>query len=200
MCVEDNFRLSLFPDHRACLWSKNAVLTIPRSYTSNHQWLKKYDAHKKILNDSFLETSSLFKLHFDPQFGIGVFSNKTLANTPGNNKMIQDNLHGNYSSFMSDQTWSIVNLLPKKCARGRPKLQDVGKSPTKRNLALLGPINFVNHSCTKHAHIKFFQDVHDKKRVKVKMLKRIKEGQQVHMNYGPKRFQGIKCTECSKKK
>ena len=163
MCAEDNFRLSLFPDHRACLWSKNAVLTIPRSYKSNHQWLKKYDAHKKILNDSFLETSSLFKLHFDPQFGIGVFSNKTLANTPGNNKMIQEVLHGNYSSFMSDQTWSIVNLFPEKCARGGPKLQDVGKSPTKRNLALLGPINFVNHSCTKHAHIKFFQDVHDKK-------------------------------------
>ncbi len=124
--AEDNFRLTLFPNHRSCLWNPNASNSIPKEWTrtqgnNNRKKMdrKKYNDHLEVLNNAFVNANSPFELKFSDVDGIGVYCKRDISV-----KEYKDSFSHLLSGFCQDRIegvhFSNALLLTNKRKRGRP--------------------------------------------------------------------------------
>ena len=199
MRAEDNFRLSKYPDHRQCLWSMTSTQALPKRWKNNWKFNKRYSSHMNDLSQAFDSPSSPFELKFDPLTGIEVYAKKDV-HPQRDYKLVQLLLKGSYSTFESNSqaNWSMVSPSISHKKRGRPSSEESGKQvkKTQQTVALIGPINVINHACMKHSQVKFYQDFKSSNSVNIRIEKKIHTGDQVFMSYG-RSFNGIKCLKCA---
>ena len=202
--AEDNFRLTLFPNHRECLWNAAAENKIPRAWSKNstkneHCHSRKlFNDHMDILNNAFLNDDSPFELKYTEAEGIGVFCKKDISISEFNKEKYRDLLIGFTMDVVEGSTqFSEAQFLIKKHRLGRPPKEG---NQTKKVYSLYGPISFVNHACqSKHATFNMWKDSHNDENIYLKMKKNLKKGAEVTISYGTDRNLGVRCKYCKKK-
>ncbi len=195
--AEDNFRLSLFPDHRLCLWNVNANNVIPRSWSRNatkHEHKhhrKEYNDHLSILENAFLNEDSPFELKFTESDGIGVYCKVDISISEYNLKYKHIIIGFTMNKIPGSSNFSDASLLVKNRDVGRP---EKGKKHKRKVYCLYGPISFVNHACnSKHATFNLRQDREQNPYLSIK--KNLKAGDQVTISYGPD-YPNVRCNYC----
>jgi len=124
------------------------------------------------LNDAFCNENSPLELKYIEGVGLGVFA-KTDLKKKHDNEKLRSLLTGivNLKIFEGVE-WSNVI--------GKVTMNNGKKKEMKKNL--LGPLDFVNHSCIGHSNCKLVGD-HGDINYWIKMEKNIKKGQQIVMSY-----------------
>ena len=195
--AEDNFRLSLFPEHRLCLWNTDAKNIIPRSWSQKktkdtHKYHRKqYNDHLSILNAAFLSDDSPFELKYSDHEGIGVYCKRDITISEYNTNHRHLLIGFTMNQIDNSSHFSDVSLIMKKRELGRPKKD---RKHTSKVFSLYGPISFVNHACqSKHATFNLRQDRNEDPVLCIR--KNLKEGDQVTISYGPN-YPNVRCNYC----
>lgn len=201
--AEDNFRLSLFPQHRNCLWKATADNIVPRSWSENstkkkHAHSRKiYNDHLEILNKAFMNSESPFELKYSETEGIGIYCKQDLTIKEYNEKY-KDLIVGFTTNIIEGSThFSEVEIKIKKRRLGRPPKD---KKQSNKIYSLYGPISFANHACqSKHASFNLRKN-NESEDMFLKMNRNLKKGDQVTISYGFGRHSNVSCNYCKARK
>ena len=128
------------------------------------------------MNDEFCNENSPLELKYIDGAGLGVYA-KTNLKKENDNKKLQSVLPGivNLRLFEGVEWSNVLGKVTKTGPNNNGKRKEVKKN-------LLGPLDFVSHSCKGHSNCKLVGD-HGSTNYWIKMEKSIKDGDQVVMSY-----------------
>jgi len=204
MAAEDSFRYRLWeewgkpqPKVEVCFWYKSIMNKgLPTSYRNDRKYKKRYIKHLVLLNKTFMEESSRFKLKWTSN-GLGVFARndmKIVRQEVGEGYGHDTGLRADYQGLVVGVNWSIGMVTINKIKVGRPKTTEPGRrKPSDRikgktmeliKKSLVGPFNFINHACDECAQLEWEENAIKKSiHVTAKKGKIIKKDDEVFINY-----------------
>jgi hypothetical protein len=204
MAAEDSFRYRLWeewgkpqPKVEVCFWYKSIKNKgLPTSKKNDHQYKKAYIKHLVLLNKTFMEESSRFKLKWTSN-GLGVFARndmKIVRQVAGEGYGHDTGLSAEYQGVVEGINWSIGMVTINKIKVGRPKTIVPGRRKSSDRIrnntmeligkSLVGPFNFINHACDECAQLEWEENAEEKKiHVTAKKGKIIKKDDEVFINY-----------------
>ena len=175
MAAEDSFRYRLWEEceeppalDNVCFWYKNQIGTsFPKYKNGDHQYKKAYNKHLALLNKTFMEESSRFKLKWTT-YGIGVFARtdmKIVRQEVGEGYGHDTGLSAEYQGVVKGVNWSIGMVTIPKITVGRPRQVEEGRRKSSDRIrantmeltrkSLVGPFNFINHACDECAQLEW---------------------------------------------
>jgi hypothetical protein len=209
MAAEDSFRYRLWEEceeppalDNVCFWYKNQIGTsFPKYKNGDHQYKKAYNKHLALLNKTFMEESSRFKLKWTT-YGIGVFARtdmKIVRQEGGEGYGHDTGLSAEYQGVVKGVNWSIGMVTIPKITVGRPRQVEEGRRKSSDRIrantmeltrkSLVGPFNFINHACDECAQLEWEENAVKKSiHVTAKKGKIIKKDDEVFINY-----KGVEC-------
>ena len=166
MKAEDRFRLELNKDSM-CTWSKrkNIDITSSPSKLFPHRSLRlRFEKHYEALFQSF-KHNSIISIRDTASYGFTVYAKKIFKNCQKNNEVLSSLLWGFtqktqtcdhfFSYVYMNETASVKGKGVKKLFLQEKRNHNTRIHQKKVFRPLLGPINFINHSCKNHANVRF---------------------------------------------
>lgn len=209
MSAEDSFRFKFMKDNVGgsrkshCMWYKQTKSSVcPKSDRRlDHQYIKSYNTHLELLNSTFLQQDSLFKLEFVEGKGLCVLARSDLS--VAYDDRVNAMLSAKYQDPIEGVEWTLGTVYaPIRDKGGRPskksvdnnkrrseRLINIKKMNTHINMAVLaknlvGPFNFLNHACENCAQFNWEMDTDGQKvHCTVKKHKHIKKGEEIFISY-----------------